>query len=87
MDREALVIRNQTMAEAFHSTPLKHQARRTLLKLGSHLPIPAARRTHTNRILLIRPDHLGDVLLTSPAIRALKNANPQLEIHALVGPW
>ncbi|MEP6987828.1 MAG: lipopolysaccharide heptosyltransferase II [Chloroflexota bacterium] len=87
MDREALVIRNKTMTEAFHSTPLKHQARRTLLNLASHLPIPAARRTHSNRILLIRPDHLGDVLLTAPAIRALKNANPQLEIHALVGPW
>ena len=75
------------MAEAFHSTPLKHQVRRALLTLTSHLPIPAARRADPNRILLIRPDHLGDVLLTSPAIRALKNANPQLEIHALVGPW
>ncbi len=87
MDRQALVIRNQAMTEAFHSTPLKHQARRTLLKLASYLPVPTGRRTHTNRILLIRPDHLGDVLLTSPAIHALKNANPQLEIHALVGPW
>ena len=87
MDRETLVIRNQTMAAAFHSTPIKHQARRALLNLASHLPIPAARRAHPNRILLIRPDHLGDVLLTSPAIHALKNANPQLEIHALVGPW
>ena len=87
MDRESLVIRNQTMAEAFHSTPIKHQARRVLLNLASHIPIPAARRTHPNRILLIRPDHLGDVLLTSPAINALKSANPQLEIHALVGPW
>jgi lipopolysaccharide heptosyltransferase II len=87
VDREALVIRNQTMAEAFHSTPIKHQARRALLKFASHLPIPAARRANPNRILLIRPDHLGDVLLTSPAIRALKNANPLLEIHALVGSW
>ncbi len=87
MDREALVIRNQTMAEAFHTTPIKHQARRALLKLASHLPIPVARRTNPDRSLLIRPDHLGDVLLTSPAIHALKKANPQLEIHALVGPW
>lgn len=87
MDREALVIRNKTMAEAFHSTPLKHQARRTLLRLASHVPIPTGRRTHSNRILLIRPDHLGDVLLTEPAIHALKSAKPHLEIHALVGPW
>jgi heptosyltransferase-2/heptosyltransferase-3 len=87
VDREALVIRNKTMAEAFHSTPLKHQARRTLLRLASHMPIPSGRRTHSNRILLIRPDHLGDVLLTAPAIHALKSAKPHLEIHALVGPW
>ncbi|MBI1278475.1 MAG: glycosyltransferase family 9 protein [Anaerolineaceae bacterium] len=87
MDREALVIRNQAMTEAFHSTPLKHQARRALLRMASHFPIPNGRRTHTDRILLIRPDHLGDVLLTAPAIHALKSANPQLEIHALVGPW
>jgi len=87
VDREALVIRNQTMTEAFHSTPIKHQARRALLKLASHIPIPNGRRTHTNRILLIRPDHLGDVLLTSPAIHELKKARPELEIHALVGPW
>ncbi len=87
MDREALVLRNQAMAEAFHSTPLKHQARRALLKIASHIPIPNGRRTHAKRILLIRPDHLGDVLLTAPAIHALKNAHPNLEIHALVGPW
>lgn len=87
MDREALVIRNRTMAEAFHSTPLKHQARRALLNAASYLPVPKARRSDPNRVLLIRPDHLGDVLLTSPAIRALKQANPQLELHALVGPW
>lgn len=87
MDREALVIRNKSMAEAFHSTPLKHQARRALLNAASYLPVPKARYSDPNRILLIRPDHLGDVLLTSPAIRALKLANPQLELHALVGPW
>ncbi len=87
MDREALVIRNRTMAEAFHSTPLKHQARRALLSFASHLPIPKARHSDPNRILLIRPDHLGDVLLTSPAIHALKQANPQIELHALVGAW
>jgi len=87
VDREALVIRNRTMAEAFHSTPLKHQARRALLNFASHIPIPYARHSDSNRVLLIRPDHLGDVLLTSPAIRALKQAQPQLELHALVGPW
>lgn len=87
MDRETLVIRNKTMAEAFHSTPLKHQVRRALLKAASVIPAPQSRRYSSNRILLIRPDHLGDVLLTAPSIRALKQLNPHLELHALVGPW
>ncbi len=87
MDREALVIRNKTMAEAFHSTPIKHQARRVLLNLASRFPVLNGRHAQPDRILLIRPDHLGDVLLTAPAIAALKLAHPNLEIHALVGPW
>ena len=44
-------------------------------------------RAKTNRVLIIRPDHLGDMLLTTPAIQALKRARPDLEIHVLCGPW
>jgi ADP-heptose:LPS heptosyltransferase len=39
------------------------------------------------RIVLVRPDHLGDVLLTTPAIAALRAALPQAYLVALVGPW
>lgn len=39
------------------------------------------------RILLVRPDHLGDVLLTTPAIAALRAALPNAQLIALVGPW
>lgn len=39
------------------------------------------------RILLIRPDHLGDVLFTTPALRMLRQGLPQAEITYLVGPW
>ena len=45
---------------------------------------PAA---HFNRILVIRPDHIGDVLLITPALRLLRRAFPESEITALVGPW
>ena len=38
-------------------------------------------------ILLIRPDHIGDLLFTMPALRALRAAWPQARITALVGPW
>jgi heptosyltransferase-2/heptosyltransferase-3 len=58
-----------------------------LLRTLSAAPIPPAKAPPVQRILLIRPDHLGDVLLTIPAIRALRAAYPTAEIHALVGPW
>lgn len=87
MDRAALVARNRRMAAAFHATPLKHQVRRVLLELVARLPVPSARGRRTHRILLVRPDHLGDVLLTTPAIHALRVALPHAELHALVGPW
>jgi ADP-heptose:LPS heptosyltransferase len=39
------------------------------------------------RILLIRPDHLGDLLLTSPAIELLRKGLPDAHLTLLVGPW
>lgn len=39
------------------------------------------------RLLLIKPDHLGDVLLVTPALRQLRQQHPQAWIVALVGPW
>ncbi len=38
-------------------------------------------------VLLIRPDHLGDVLFTTPAFRMLREALPQAHLALLVGPW
>src|SRR5262245_59612503 len=87
VDRKALVLRNQAMAQAFHQLSLKHRVRRTLLHGIGRLPIPAVKVPSPQRILLIRPDHLGDVLLTTPAIHALRLAYPSAEIHALAGPW
>jgi len=87
LDRESLVLRNRSMTEAFHAVPIKHQLRRSVLQLVATLPITPTNKPNLERILLIRPDHLGDVLLTTPAIRALRHANPNAEIHTLVGPW
>ena len=39
------------------------------------------------RILLVRPDHLGDMVLTTPVLDALKNAVPGAHITMMVGPW
>ncbi len=48
------------------------------------IPDPASPVSH---ILVIRPDHLGDLLFTTPALRALRRAFPQARITAMVGPW
>jgi lipopolysaccharide heptosyltransferase II len=39
------------------------------------------------RILLIRPDHLGDLLFTTPALAEMRPAFPDAHITYLVGPW
>lgn len=44
---------------------------------------PAAMRS----ILVLRPDHLGDVLLSRPAIGSLTRALPQARVVVAVGPW
>jgi heptosyltransferase III len=48
---------------------------------------PAAELPRDARILIIRPDHIGDVLLTTPAIDVLRHAFPDGYLAALVGPW
>jgi ADP-heptose:LPS heptosyltransferase len=87
LDRETLVLRNRAMAGAFHALTAKQRVRRLLLQTVGSVPIPAQKPSAVERILLIRPDHLGDVLLTTPAIRALRRARPNAELHALVGGW
>ncbi len=59
---------------------LQWQARR--------LPRPAAMHSEpARRLLVIRPDHLGDVLFATPALHFLRGQFPQAHITALVGPW
>src|SRR5262245_5293031 len=39
------------------------------------------------RILYIKPDHLGDLLLATPVLAALRQRFPAAQIAGLVGPW
>jgi ADP-heptose:LPS heptosyltransferase len=39
------------------------------------------------RILIVRPDHLGDMILVTPILHALKSALPDAQITMMVGPW
>ncbi|MGJ3239015.1 MAG: glycosyltransferase family 9 protein [Anaerolineae bacterium] len=86
MDRETLVRRNKQLAEAFHQTPVQHRIRRYIIDAVSRFPFWALTKGW-NRVLFIKPDHLGDMLLAIPAIRALKEARPYTEIHVLAGSW
>lgn len=86
IDKEALALRNWQLATEKHLRTHRQNTRGALLWLAAHLPVSPA-STDGRTILLIRPDHLGDVLLTGPAIRALAQAQPGARLVALVGPW
>jgi ADP-heptose:LPS heptosyltransferase len=52
------------------------------IRLSTH-----RRVTRPARILLVRPDHLGDLILTTPVLQALREHAPVAELTMMVGPW
>jgi ADP-heptose:LPS heptosyltransferase len=52
-----------------------------------HSPRPLLDAARVRKILLVKLDHLGDMLVALPAIRQLRQAFPEAEITALVGSW
>lgn len=75
---------------------MKNPLRTLILLLVRLLGTPGARaaaqQAHksiptTLRILLIRPDHLGDILLVTPALHALRTHAPSAHITLMLGPW
>lgn len=94
MDLEAIAARNRARAQAKNRRTLHQELRLALLRLYARLaPVPPGPPGNPSqlppdaRILVIRPDHVGDVLFTTPALRALRRYWPQAYITALVGPW
>lgn len=70
----------------------RHHVRRTLLRTFAFCtPFlrDRAKRIEDSglRILLIRPDHIGDLLFTTPALRVLRKAFPDAYLACMVGPW
>lgn len=59
--------------------------------LGAPGAQTAARRAQipvqSPRILLIRPDHYGDLVMMTPILHALKRHLPQVHLTLMVGPW
>lgn len=64
---------------------LRGTARPSLLYRAPKLPAPAFQPP--KKLLLIRPDHLGDVLWVTPSLHLLRQALPDTEITIMVGPW
>ncbi len=58
-----------------------------MLRLAGSVRRPPALPTDPRSILLIRPDHLGDLILAAPAVALLRHAFPASRITAWVGPW
>jgi ADP-heptose:LPS heptosyltransferase len=52
---------------------------------SGHRPAPAS--LSSARILVIRPDHLGDLLFLGPALRWLRSRLPDAHITLAMGPW
>ncbi len=68
----------------------KTTARDALLRLTNpRLMWGGSRRKERpiKRIVVIRPDHLGDLLFATPALRVIREAYPDAHITGLVGPW
>ena len=43
--------------------------------------------SQTPRILLLRPDHLGDLVMTTPVLDGVRTQAPNAQITVMVGPW
>jgi ADP-heptose:LPS heptosyltransferase len=53
-------------------------------RLQKTVPSKPAKQPH---LLIIRPDHLGDLILATPILHALKVQAPDAHITMMVGPW
>lgn len=84
MDKAALAARNQGLVQKLRQPSSMHRLRNAMLGFVARAPV-LPQSAKSNRLLIIRPDHLGDMLLTTPAIKAIKAQRPQLSIHVLCG--
>jgi ADP-heptose:LPS heptosyltransferase len=66
---------------------LRGRLRRAGLSLAGHLYARPQARPALQSLLLIRPDHLGDLLFLTPALHVLRRALPAARITLLAGPW
>jgi len=58
-----------------------------LRAIGPRYARPRFAAAEPRSVLLIRPDHLGDMLFATPSFRLLREALPHARITLLAGPW
>ena len=67
---------------------VRRYARQWLVRCLALLLRPLLRPQAALRsVLVIEPGHLGDILLLTPALKALREQNAALRIVVMVGPW
>ncbi len=65
---------------------IAHRVRNLGLAVAARMPAPSTMSTG-GEILLIRPDHIGDLLFLTPALHRLRLAMPGARITLATGPW
>src|SRR5438128_117522 len=63
-----------------------HTLRHKLLQAIANRRPPRLMLAQPRRVLVIRPDHLGDAILAAPAVAALRAAWPEAKLTGWVGP-
>ncbi|MBI4494368.1 MAG: glycosyltransferase family 9 protein [Chloroflexi bacterium] len=84
------VMQGRVETSKIQNPKSKIQTRLRLLQLlGRLLPRsrPPGELAATASVLIIRPDHLGDLLLAAPAVGLLRRGLPAARLSYLVGPW
>lgn len=84
--RQALAQQHRQSLANAPQRSRRQAARLHLLQLWGQR-YPKAAPAAPQRILVIRPDHLGDLLFSTPALHLLRASFPDAHMAALVGPW
>jgi lipopolysaccharide heptosyltransferase II len=74
-------------SEARPERSLRQRFRLLILRLAGKSYPRSVVAASLRSILLIRPDHLGDMLFLTPGLHALRAAMPEAHITVLAGPW
>lgn len=85
--RQALAEKHRRTLSSSSQRSGRQATRLRLLRLWGRRYPHATPDTAPRRVLVIRPDHLGDLLFVTPTLHLLRASLPDAHIAALTGPW